>query len=154
MDMQTLSENETQHLLDLLETKRDKLSAVLSLTLNTTLEANKEGIDSYVALIEGREAFLQEALAADKAIQALLGKAHNAQHPDSALDMEVKRLNEACRIIVERIISHDKGNEPIRQSMLQDIKKSIKEANNQKSVNTYYQYDGYQANLSYFDKQK
>lgn len=146
-------DNDSEKILEQMRLQRDKVQSMLQITKELSLSTSADSVDIYADMVERRETVFIEVKEIDAVLKSPL-LAHVWQANNDAFDKEAERITTDIKSIVKQIARYDEDHKAVCQLIIGDLKKNLKDISNQKSVNTYYQYNVSPDHGSYFDKKK
>lgn len=138
---------------EILLQKRDLVSDMLRLTESTRFFGDEEDADKYISLMDKRQSNIEKIISIDKELEqepfATLLK-----NPTKELEDNIYSINHAIREFSGQIIELDKANSKDVERIMASLKKELKGLKEAKSINSLYQNDRHQSNVSCFDTKK
>jgi|GEM_PF-4130404 len=134
---------------EMLLTKRDLLTEMLTLTNSTRFYGNEEqDIEAYGTLMEKRQKNVDEIKRIDAKLESEPYKSV-LKNPSKKLENNIYSIKHSTSSIAEKIIELDKKNAQDVQKMHLSIKKQLKSFKEKKNMSDLYNNDTLQNNKNY-----
>lgn len=121
---------------------RDLLQKILDCTRTTELSATEHSVDDYIKMIESRQALFDELAALNPQELSVVTDSPNVATPE---------IEEEIKSITNQIVEREKHHNSKVAGMMEDLKKGLRDLNNEKVLNSQYVKDSYESG-SFFNK--
>ena len=119
---------------------KDVLLRILEHTTNVSLSSTEHSVDEYINMIDSRQALFDELAALKPQGLQELAESKGAAAEKLEIDAEIKD-------IVDKIIAREEHHKTQVAGMMKDLKKGMREINNEKSINSLYLKDSYESGM-------
>lgn len=137
-----------EHIKELLLTKKDLLTAMLTETVSTKFYGNEEDAELYITLMDKRQISVDTIIDIDNKLKeepyiSFLKK------PSKDFEESLYLINNSIKVLAGKIIELDKKNAKDVEGIMSNIRKQLKGFKEKQSVNALYNNDTMQSNKNY-----